>query len=60
MCVLTKRVKWERLGKLKALLMSVSDWLVVLRAHPIDDPDYAFMKLVGITAQVGKTVYQVK
>lgn len=29
-------------------------------AHPIDDPDYAFMKLVGITAQVGKTVYQVK
>jgi len=29
-------------------------------AHPLDDPDYAFMKLVGITAQVGKTVYQVK
>lgn len=29
-------------------------------AHPIDDPDYAFMKLVGITAVVGKNVYSVK
>ena len=29
-------------------------------AHPLDDPDYAFMKLVGITAQMGNKVYQVK
>ena len=29
-------------------------------AHPVDDPDYAFMKLVGITAVVGKNVYSVK
>jgi hypothetical protein len=29
-------------------------------AHPIDDLDYAFMKLVGITAVMGKNVYQVK
>ena len=29
-------------------------------AHPIDDPDYAFMKLVGITAVVGDKVYSVK
>lgn len=29
-------------------------------AHPIDDPDYAFMKLVGITAVIGNKVYNVK
>jgi len=29
-------------------------------AHPVDDPDYAFMKLVGITAEVGDKVYSVK
>lgn len=29
-------------------------------AHPLDDPDYAFMKLVGITAQMGNKVYSVK
>ena len=29
-------------------------------AHPLDDPDYAFMKLVGITAVMGKNVYSVK
>jgi len=30
------------------------------QAHPIDDPEYAFMKLVGITAVVGDKVYNVK
>lgn len=29
-------------------------------AHPVDDPEYAFMKLVGITAEVGDKVYSVK
>ncbi|MBQ7553651.1 MAG: pyridoxamine 5'-phosphate oxidase family protein [Bacteroidaceae bacterium] len=29
-------------------------------AHPVDDPDYAFMKLVGITAVQGKNVYSIK
>ena len=29
-------------------------------AHPVDDPDFAFMRLVGITAVVGKNVYSVK
>ena len=29
-------------------------------AHPIDDPNYAFMKLVGITAVAGDKVYSVK
>ncbi len=28
--------------------------------HPLDDPDYAFMKLVGITAVSGDKVYTVK
>lgn len=30
------------------------------KAHPLDDPNYAFMKLVGITSELGKKVYTVK
>lgn len=30
------------------------------KAHPLDDPNYAFMKLVGITGELGKKVYTVK
>lgn len=30
------------------------------KAHPVDDPDYAFMKLVGITAVMGDKVYSIK
>lgn len=30
------------------------------QAHPLDDPNYAFMKLVGITAVKGDKVYSVK
>lgn len=29
-------------------------------SHSLDDPDYVFMKLVGITAQMGNKVYSVK
>lgn len=32
----------------------------VAASHPADDPEYAFMKLVGITAVVGDKVYSVK
>lgn len=32
----------------------------VAASHPADDPDYAFMKLQGITAVVGDKVYSVK